>query len=128
MVIDTNTVLRYLLRDNPAQFKNATNVFESGENIILTDMVIAEALYVMRGESYKKDRTQVSSALRILLQKSGVISASGLANKYLKLYENSSLDLVDCYLIVYALKNKEDLETFDKKMRKVYALEKSKLN
>lgn len=120
MVIDTNIGLRYLLRDNEESFLKVNSIFESEENIILTDMVIAEMVYVMRGANYCKSRHQVSAAIRIMLKNNNVENPSNLADRYLALYDETSIDLVDCYLIIYALEKSEGLNTFDNKMKKVY--------
>jgi predicted nucleic acid-binding protein len=126
VVIDTNIVLRYLLRDNDELFKNASEIIESGDSIEITDLVISEAVYVLGGDNYRRDRVQISKALGIFLQKNNVNSASGIGRKYLKIYGNTELDLVDCYLIAYAIEHKVELQTFDKKMLKIYEQEKAK--
>jgi len=123
VVIDTNIVLRYLLRDNDAGFEEASKIFESGREVKITDLVISEVLYVMRGVTYKKSRQQAAESIRIALQNNNVINPSGTAKKYLELYMTTNLDLVDCYLIASVLKSGEELKTFDKKMQKVYEQE-----
>ncbi len=37
--VDANVLLRYLLRDDEAQAEKARRVFESGERILITDVV-----------------------------------------------------------------------------------------
>ena len=37
MIIDPNILLRYILRDNAKQFKEAARIFESGEALHIDD-------------------------------------------------------------------------------------------
>lgn len=126
MVIDTNIVLRYLLRDDLSGFKKASEIMESGELVEATYAVISESVYVMRGKLYNKTKHQVVGALGTLLEQPNVVDLSGLAEHYLRLYERTNIDLTDCYLIAYAIANKTPLKTFDKKMQRVYETEKTR--
>jgi len=128
VVIDTNIALRYLLRDDAAGFKVASEIFESPESVIITDLVIFEIVYVMRGTHYCKDRDQVAESITIMLKNNTVSNPSGLAEMYLKLYAKTGIDLVDCYLIAYSLEHNETLKTLDKKMQKIYQTEKRTYN
>lgn len=124
MVIDTNVILRYLLRDDSRLFVEASKVFESAEPLRITDVVIMECVYVMEG-TYGKKRGQVAEAINVLLRQNNVVYETGLAARYLELYANHKIDLADAYLIALALEEKEPLKTFDKKMQRVYEAEKA---
>ena len=126
MVIDTNIGLRYLLRDDQKSLIKANAIFESGEPILITDIVVAEMVYVMRGATYCKSRHQAAASIKIMLKNNNTENPSGLANTYLTLYEQTTIDLADCYLITYAIAEQEELKTFDKKMLKVYEQELAK--
>lgn len=119
MVIDTNVVLRYLLQDNIELSKQATAIIESGESVLLDDVVIMECMYVLSGV-YKKTKDQSSTAIMLFSKMQQVTYVSGLAWQYLDVYSQTNLDLADCYLIALAIKTKQDLKTFDKQMLKIY--------
>ena len=42
IAIDTNVLLRYLLRDDEAQAERARCIIECGERVLITDVVLAE--------------------------------------------------------------------------------------
>lgn len=119
MVIDTNIVLRYLLQDNAELLGQATIIIESGESILLDDVVIMECIYVLVGV-YKKTKNQSSTTMKLFSEMQQVTYTSGLAQQYLKIYSQTNLDLADCYLIALAIKSRQDLKTFDKQMLKIY--------
>jgi predicted nucleic acid-binding protein len=119
VVIDTNIILRYLLEDNPDLTKQATTVINSGDSIILDDVVIMECVYVLTGV-YKMTKSQSSTAMSLFIKRNQIDYNSGLASYYLDIYAQTNLDLADCYLIALALKTKQELKTFDKQMLKVY--------
>lgn len=119
MVIDTNIILRYLLRDDAELFVKSSDIIESGDRLEITDVVIMECVYVMAG-LYGKKRDQIAAALTMFLQQDCVTYAPNLADYYLRLYSHYNLDLSDCYLIAYAIRHKSNLKTFDKRMNKIY--------
>jgi predicted nucleic acid-binding protein len=119
VVIDTNVILRYLLRDDPLGFAKAKKIFESQATKFIDDLVIFELVYVLIKEQ-RKSREQVAELLIVFLTQDTIRYSSGLAPIYLDIFSNDNLDLVDSYLIAVALRRKEELVTFDKKMQKVY--------
>ena len=119
MVIDTNIILRYLLEDNPEQLDQATSIIESGDLILLDDVVIMECIYILTGV-YKMTKSQSSTAISLFLKRKQIIYDSKLAWQYLGIYSDYNLDLADCYLITLAIKTKQELKTFDKQMLKTY--------
>jgi len=119
VVIDTNIILRYLLEDNPELLRQATSIINSGDSIILDDVVIIECIYVLTGV-YKMTKSQSSTAMSLFIKRDQVDYSSSLANYYLDIYAQTNLDLADCYLISLALKTKQELKTFDKQMLKTY--------
>jgi predicted nucleic-acid-binding protein len=120
VVIDTNFVLRYLLRDNPQQFIQVQALFESSQLVHVADIVIFECVYTIGSQLYQKSRQQIVTSLKILLLQPTINSNQQVLLPTLDLYLSSGLDFADCYLIYTAISLGQPLKTFDKKMLKTY--------
>lgn len=57
IAIDTNVLLRYLLADDQLQFKKSRELIEDQESVLITDVVLVEAIWTLTGKRYgfKKD-------------------------------------------------------------------------
>ncbi|QQS17933.1 PIN domain-containing protein [Candidatus Saccharibacteria bacterium] len=126
VVIDTKIILRCLLQDSSTQSPEASRVILEAPKIIITDVVLMECAYVM-SLLYKKTHQQIALSLGLFIKRNNVVYEAGLAEYYLGLYVLGSLDLADCYLVAYALKHNETLQTFDKKLQRVYEAERAKV-
>jgi predicted nucleic-acid-binding protein len=62
IAIDTNVVVRYLVADDPEQFRRATAVIE-GEPVFVCSTVILEVEWVLRA-IYRVGRSEILRALR----------------------------------------------------------------
>lgn len=74
--IDTNIVLRRLLDDEKAQSIKARRLFESNENILITDIVLTEAIWVLQGKRYNVWREGLAAVILGLLHEPNVIFES----------------------------------------------------
>jgi len=123
--IDTNYFIRFLLDDIPDQHLKAKKLFESGlkgEEDLFTSTIVFFELYWVFTSFYKKPKQEVRGILRDVLRLSFIhFENIGVLRKALRLFENSSLELADCYNIEFAKSKKsKDFATFDKKARKLY--------
>jgi len=57
--IDTNVLLRYLLQDDEAQSKKANKLFSGQDKILITDIVLAETMWTLKGKRYKFTKEQL---------------------------------------------------------------------
>jgi predicted nucleic-acid-binding protein len=64
IAVDTNIVVRFLTRDDPAQFEQSVRIFSTHE-VFIPDTVILEAEWVLR-YAYEFEPVQVREALRKL--------------------------------------------------------------
>ena len=62
LAIDTNVVVRYLVRDDVAQLKRATEITENNE-VFVAPKVVSETEWVLR-DFYELARTDVLRTLR----------------------------------------------------------------
>lgn len=116
-ILDTNMILRFLLRDNEEMANKAAEIIKS-EGTVFTNEVAAEVVYVLTGV-YKLERAAVSKALLAFIEIDGVKSTEyGVLSKALIFYAENSLDFVDNLLCAYNLQYGYEVCTFDRKLGK----------
>lgn len=100
--IDTNILVRHLTGDPPAQARRATAFLAKAEELLLTDLVAAEVVYVLES-FYELGRPRVAELLRAILgfRSIAVLDAS-LLLRALEVYELDRLDFADAYLVASA--------------------------
>jgi predicted nucleic-acid-binding protein len=118
ILVDTNTVLRYLLRDVADLYEKAETLFKkvrTGEQKIeITEGVLAEAVYVL-SKYYRVPKQEIVETLGSFLLYKGIARRSrGEYVQALRLFGQTNLDFVDCLLAARAKARKIDLFTFDK--------------
>ncbi|MCK2127208.1 type II toxin-antitoxin system VapC family toxin [Thauera aromatica] len=97
--VDTNVLARYLVRDDPEQYRQAVacvqGALAAGERIHLTRTVILELEWVLRSR-YRFDKTTVLTTLRALLEARNVsFEAEGAVEYACYLYEHGAADFAD---------------------------------
>lgn len=114
-ILDTNYVLRYLLKDVPDMFEVAYNEIMHG-NCLVHPEVIAEAVYVLKSV-YKVERIEISNAMICFLDEV-ICEKREIVRKGLLLFGETTLGFVDCLLIAYNQCYGYEILTFDKKVIK----------
>jgi len=66
--LDTNVLVRYLTRNDESQWQQASEVIESGQLCFITNVVLCELVWVLRGTPYKFGREEIISTLEMMLQ------------------------------------------------------------
>lgn len=96
--LDTNVLLRYLLRDEPAQAGRADLEIERGERFLIDGIVLCEMVWVLE-VGYGFSRGDVAAALeRILATAQFEIEAKDLALAALDDFRGSTADFSDCLI------------------------------
>ncbi len=117
-ILDTNMILRYLIRDNEDMAEQVRHILKTEKVLILSE-VIAEVIYVML-KVYKYDRVIVAETLVRFINLSAVVSERPVVLKTgLELFKNTKLDFVDCLLAAYHKEENYEICTFDKKLNKL---------
>lgn len=119
-LLDTNVLVRHLTGDPPAQAIRATALLRGSHELIVTDVVFAEFVYVLES-FYRRSRSYIAEAARGLL---GLPSIAVVDHDHLfraiELYELSPLHLADAYLAALAeLSNVKTIASFDRRIDKV---------
>ncbi len=66
IAVDTNVLLRYLLHDDEAQAARAEALFDDGEAVLITDVVLAETVWTLSGRKYRLGRAELAVVLERL--------------------------------------------------------------
>lgn len=111
-ILDANAILRYLLKDIPDQHDQVEKAVLNGA--CTTTEVLAEVAYVLKGV-YGVSREDVSWMIHCVLL--DVETDNKQVMQYaMGVYNQSSLDFVDCILIAYQKVEHIDVFTFDRKL------------
>ena len=73
IAIDTNVLLRYLLEDDPKQSKQATALIIGRRMILVTDVVLVETLWTLRGRKYQLNKTELMAVVDTLFQEPNIL-------------------------------------------------------
>ena len=96
--LDTNVLLRYLLRDDLAQAGRADHEIERDERFLIDGIVLCELVWVLE-VGYGFSRADVATALeRILATAQFEIEAKDLALAALDDFRGSTADFSDCLI------------------------------
>lgn len=100
--VDTNILIRHLTGDPPTMAARATGYLEAESELLLTDLVVAETVYVLES-FYDVPRKQVAEAMRSLVGFSSVVTVDpALLLRTLEIYETHGLDFAESYLVACA--------------------------
>lgn len=100
--LDTNVIIRHLTGDPPEQAARATAALASAERLLLSDLVVAECVYVLQS-FYEVERARIAELMRaaIAMPSISVIDAA-LLRRALEVYEHDRLDFAEAYLVAQA--------------------------
>ena len=105
IAVDTNVLLRYLLRDDEAQAERSRRIFEREEHILLTDVVLAESVWTLIGRRYRASKADVVAVLEKLLEESNVcFEDDEVIWSALQAYRQTDTDFADALIVHKALK------------------------
>jgi predicted nucleic-acid-binding protein len=76
IAVDTNVLLRRLLGDDAAQSELARKLFETEREVLVTDVVLAETIWTLRGRRYNASRDDVVAVVTGLLEELNVVFES----------------------------------------------------
>lgn len=121
-LVDTNVLLRFLRLDDPKSTPTAMELFRSahaGKTLLLIDaVIIAEAVWVL-ATAFKTPRRLIAQKLTELMSQEWIeCPEKELIQDALEQFWKSSLDYIDCWLLVRATSFGISLETFDKRLKK----------
>jgi predicted nucleic acid-binding protein len=100
--VDTNVSVRHLTGDPPDLAARATAYLRTEREILLTDLVVAETVYVLES-FYKAPLDQVAEAMRSLVVFHSVLCVDpALLLRAIEVYETERIDFAEAYLVACA--------------------------
>jgi len=100
--VDTNILVRHLTGDPAPMAARATGFLASASGLLLTDLIVAETIYVLES-FYELPRSQVADAIRSLLGFRAVITIDQtLLLRAVEVYETDRIDFAEAYLVACA--------------------------
>ena len=119
--VDTNYFIRFFLKDIPAQYEKARGLFDEGakgNQKLFTSTIVIFEIYWLFSSFYEKTKPDVIDILRKTLSLNFIVVAEReIIRKAIDNYDNSTLDLEDCYNIAYSEKvEAKEFLTFDRRL------------
>lgn len=100
--IDTNVLVRHLTGDPPELAERATAFLGAERELLLTDLVAAETLYVLES-FYKAPRDEIAQAMRSLIAFESIVTVDpALLLRAIEVYETDRIDFAEAYLVACA--------------------------
>jgi len=100
--LDTNVVIRHLTGEPPAQATRATAALDSGETLLLSDVVFAECVFVLESV-YGLPPSEVAGLMRSTLAQPGITTVNkSVLLRALAIYELDGLDFAEAHLAAQA--------------------------
>ena len=122
--VDTNILVRHLTGDPPDMAARATAYLGDKHWLLLTDLVAAEAVYVLES-FYEAPRHQVAEAVRSLIAFDSVVCVDpALLLRTAEVYETYRIDFADAYLVACAESTGVDaVASFDRSLDRVPSID-----
>jgi predicted nucleic acid-binding protein len=122
--LDTNIVVRHLTGDPPDVAARATAYLQSETDLLLADLVAAEAVHVLES-FYETPRDQVAQAIRSLVAFDSVVCVDPtLLLRAVEVYEMDRVDFAEAYLAASAESTGVGrIASFDRSLDRVHSVE-----
>ncbi len=118
--LDTNIILRFLLKDHLQYFEAAFHLFSEAEKgnitLHLHPLILAEVVWTLQGY-YGYRKSEIALILGEMIESDGLlVENKEVTRKAFKDYAEKNVDYIDAYLSANAVINgPEVIYTFDKK-------------
>lgn len=77
IAIDTNVLLRYLLDDDVEQSPKASSIIAGDEQVLITDVVLVETIWTLKGKRYNLDKEGIIAIINALFEESNLCFEDG---------------------------------------------------
>ena len=72
IAIDTNVLLRYLLKDDARQSTQARKLIKGSERVLVTDIVLVETIWTLRGAKYQLKKPDLVPVIQSLFEEPNI--------------------------------------------------------
>jgi predicted nucleic-acid-binding protein len=123
-LLDTNVLIRHMTGAPTDQARGATSLLAGRDRLLLVDLVVAEAVYVLESV-YGLGRESIAGLLRSVLAMPAIeVMDSTLVLRALDVYEVDRLDFADAYLVASAeISGVGCVASFDRAIDRVRSVE-----
>jgi predicted nucleic acid-binding protein len=123
--VDTNVLVRHLTGDPPEMAARASAYIAAERELLLTDLVAAETVYVLESFYYRAPRDQVAEAMRSLIAFDSVVCVDpALLLRAIEVYETDRIDFAEAYLVACAESTSVGkIASFDQSLDRVNTIE-----
>lgn len=73
IAVDTNVLLRRILNDDAEQSAKARKLFEGARPVLITDVVLAETIWTLRGKRYRASKENIQAVVMSLLEETTTV-------------------------------------------------------
>jgi predicted nucleic-acid-binding protein len=120
---DTNTIVRYLVKDDLVLYTKTKDFFDKvkngSEKAVILESVIAECIYVLT-KIYRVPKNKTSNSLINILHYKGIANDDRKELiRALTIFLEKGIDIVDCILCAKAASGSDNLFTFDEELNKI---------
>lgn len=124
-LLDTNVILRLILKDNQDQYKKIMELLEQAEsgyiNLECSFVSIFETAFVLLGKTYEISKNDTVKILNTVLnirlidfeKKESILKA-------LEIYDKNTISIMDSYLLAESTLNNKQFFSFDAKANKTF--------
>jgi predicted nucleic acid-binding protein len=122
--IDTDVLVRHLVGDHPEQSPRATAYLASADALVLTDVIVAELVFVLESV-YRAPRPTIRATIRSLLAFRPVVARDpALLIRALEVYDELRIDFAEAYLVACAERSGvTTIASFDRSLYRVPTVE-----
>jgi predicted nucleic-acid-binding protein len=115
IVLDTNYILRFLIKDNDEMYTIAKDAIKNN-NCFIDNEVLAEVVFVLL-KVYNTSKSDIKNTLvKFLSFENIILNSKSTIIKALELFDEKNIDFVDA--ILCAKSKKYEVKTFDKNLNK----------
>lgn len=106
-IVDANIIIRFLVGNIPEKVRKITRLFQEKEKLILTDVTVAEIVWVL-SSYYKQGKDEITEEILSLIEQPVIISNKSLITKAISYFREHNIDYIDAYLIAFTQENDEE--------------------
>lgn len=97
--LDTNILVRYLTQDDEQQWQQAVTLIQQNQPCFITNIVLCELVWVLRGGNYGFSKDEISQTLEAMLHSAAFeFENRSIVDQALQRYKQGRADFSD-YLI-----------------------------
>jgi len=72
IAIDTNVLLRYLIKDDQVQAEKSQKLINGSQKVLITDVVITETIWVLTGKRYQLPKDKIIDVIHALFAEKNI--------------------------------------------------------